>query len=69
MPDAVPACEHRWTGWIRGASGRVSLRRCHKCLAWEHREIENRAGFYDAYVASQGAIVEGPPIEGEGDLL
>jgi hypothetical protein len=28
-----------------------------------------RDGDYDAWVASQGGIVSGPPIEGEGDLL
>ena len=26
-------------------------------------------GWYDAWVASQGGVVDGPPIEGEGGLL
>jgi hypothetical protein len=31
--------------------------------------ILTEPGRYDAYVASQGAIIDGPPIEEEGDLL
>ena len=48
-----PECQ-----WIQTAGARE----CSNC-GYSYK------GEYDAYVASQGAIIDGPPSEEEGDLL